>query len=796
MNKRVAALFLLIPFIFCMLACSGPEEKKMKYFNKGKKLYENSDYIKAGLEFKNALQIDPKFAQAYYMLGMIEIKATEFRKAFGDFSKAVELDPELLDAQIQLGNIYLLAKLKDKANEKLELVISKKPDYPDALLLKAGLLMADGKLTESETVLKQIINSNPKKEEAYFMLAAIKRIQKDIAGVADIMRSLLAQNPENKRGRLLLAGILEGEKKYEEAEKEYRYFIGQEKEDGSVQLILAGFFSRTGRVDEAEKVIKDLIAKYPEQVKYRISLAQFYEKQKREEQMVAVLNRSVNDLPEAYLPYEVLAKIKLSESKEEEAVNLLDSFMKKTRTGPDFLKAKLFKAIILAQEQKIDQALVLINEIIKENTKDIGAHTLKGDILVSKRDFPGAIAAYRAVIGEQPGNTDMSSKLAMVHYLNGEPAIAEDIYKKLLVQNDTLRSARFGLANIYQRTNKIDMAKEQMQIILKKNPDDIEALVMMGDLEILSKNQRKAISYYEEVIKHDPGSVTANYKMGVMHAAENNYKEAVKYFEKSLSVNPDYFPAMNMIIKIKLNEKKLDEALARCFKQVGISPKNTAFRLMLGQLYVLKKDPEAARNSFETALTINPDSREVLMAYANFEMSQGAIDQAILKYEKLRSNNPDNPGYAILTAGLYEKKGDIKKSRQIYEEVLKKYPGHILASNNLAYYYAEYEPTKENLDKAESLILPLIEKYKESPSVMDTASWIYYHKAQYDNALNILIKIEDKGDLIPEINYHLGMIYQKLGNFEKAKEHLNSAINNHRAFAGKDNAKKILLKLG
>ena len=58
------------------MACSGPEEKKLKFYNKGKALYEKGDYVKAKLEFKNAIQIDPKYADAYYMMGMIAFKDT------------------------------------------------------------------------------------------------------------------------------------------------------------------------------------------------------------------------------------------------------------------------------------------------------------------------------------------------------------------------------------------------------------------------------------------------------------------------------------------------------------------------------------------------------------------------------------------------------------------------------------------------------------------------------------------------------------------------------------------------
>jgi len=65
----------------------------MKFYNKGKALYEKGDFVKAELEFKNAVQIDPKFADGHYMLGMVSLRKGNIRGAYGAFSKAVELSP-------------------------------------------------------------------------------------------------------------------------------------------------------------------------------------------------------------------------------------------------------------------------------------------------------------------------------------------------------------------------------------------------------------------------------------------------------------------------------------------------------------------------------------------------------------------------------------------------------------------------------------------------------------------------------------------------------------------------------
>jgi len=43
-----------------LTSCGGPEQKKLKFYNKGMELYQKGDLVKAKLEFKNAVQIDVK----------------------------------------------------------------------------------------------------------------------------------------------------------------------------------------------------------------------------------------------------------------------------------------------------------------------------------------------------------------------------------------------------------------------------------------------------------------------------------------------------------------------------------------------------------------------------------------------------------------------------------------------------------------------------------------------------------------------------------------------------------------
>ena len=132
MMKRSILLICIILLPAAMVACGSQEEKKMKFFQKGRTLYEQGDYVKARLEFKNALQIDPKFADGYYWMGMIRQQDGNLKQAYGAFAKAAELDPGHLMAHLQLGRMLLLSRNIDQALKKAELILAKEPDNVDA----------------------------------------------------------------------------------------------------------------------------------------------------------------------------------------------------------------------------------------------------------------------------------------------------------------------------------------------------------------------------------------------------------------------------------------------------------------------------------------------------------------------------------------------------------------------------------------------------------------------------------------------------------------------------------------
>ncbi len=62
-----------------LLSCGGAEERKAKYLERAKSYLAEKNYDKARVELKNVLQIDPKYAEAYFLMGQVDEQKQDMR---------------------------------------------------------------------------------------------------------------------------------------------------------------------------------------------------------------------------------------------------------------------------------------------------------------------------------------------------------------------------------------------------------------------------------------------------------------------------------------------------------------------------------------------------------------------------------------------------------------------------------------------------------------------------------------------------------------------------------------------
>src|SRR5262245_53961918 len=104
----------LILAVVLVAGCSSPEDKAQSYYERGMKLLSQQDYVKAGVEFKNALQHKKDLVGAWRGLLEIEMHNRNFQGQVPILRTIVELDPNDVEAKLRLGNLLLAGGALDQ----------------------------------------------------------------------------------------------------------------------------------------------------------------------------------------------------------------------------------------------------------------------------------------------------------------------------------------------------------------------------------------------------------------------------------------------------------------------------------------------------------------------------------------------------------------------------------------------------------------------------------------------------------------------------------------------------------
>ncbi len=166
------------------------------YFFKAVSELEKQNYDAAIDNYKKAVSINPKLAEAYYNLGIAYGEKGDTETAIIYYKKAIAINPNDAEAYNNLGNAY-----REKGDTETEIIYYKKaiainPEHAKAYY---NLGNAYGEKGDTETAIvyyKKAIDINPEYAKAYNNLGAAYQKKGDIETAIFYYKKAIAINPE------------------------------------------------------------------------------------------------------------------------------------------------------------------------------------------------------------------------------------------------------------------------------------------------------------------------------------------------------------------------------------------------------------------------------------------------------------------------------------------------------------------------------------------------------------------------------------------------------------------------
>lgn len=383
----------------------------------------------------------PNDSQAHYALGVALEKQGYAARALSEWRQALNLNPDLLDAERAIADEAMLDgdmnALQDAANQMIRL----EPEAPEGYALRA--------------------------------LSSINRRQFD-AAERDVQRAI-ATAPQGAFGYVEMGNLRFAQKQYSDAAKAYQDALDR----------------NSGSIDALRGLMNAYVA------------------EKQPEKAIAAAKAQIGKSPNNAGFYDLLGAALFHFTKD---MNGAEAALEKSVAfdghNPD---AVIQLCQVQGSKGEIDQAIATGVQAVKQNPRESGVYIVLGDLYVAKSDWKAAENAYQGALAINSLNPIAASDLANVMLHTGEsldaalalvqtarrasphsPAIADTMgwiyYQKGQYQlalsslEDALNietqnqmpddpDIRFHLGMAYVKTKQPALARQNLEQVLKTNPD-------------------------------------------------------------------------------------------------------------------------------------------------------------------------------------------------------------------------------------------------------------------------------------------------------------------------------------
>ena len=757
-----------------LVACSSPEEKANKYYEKGLALMEQGDLLKARIELQIALQIRPDLTAAWFALAQIAEQQGDWEKLFGLLNKVVDHDPKHLETQIKLGRMLLAAGRLDKALAASDLTLAMAPNNAEVLGLRAGVLYKLDDKTGAVAQANAALAISPSNIDALVVLATERLAANDGPKAIEYLDRGLRVNDKNIALQLIKVQALESMAQTESSEAIFRKLIALYPETRALRHTLAQFYLLHGRADAAEAEYRAIAAENPNDVQARLDVVRFIASVKGQDAALEHLQQMIGeDASNNELSF-ALVTMQQERGDQVAAERVLRSIIARSGDTPDAVKAKGLLAGMLLLNGDKSAAQRLIDEVLVGDQRNEQGLLLKAGLAIDARQFDQAIADLRTILRDSPNSPRALLMLAKAHELTGAVELAQENYLKAYEAGKPALQFGMAYAEFLLQRGQLARAEVVASEVLQAHANHVPAMRILAQARINQGNWSGAQAVADDMQALPGQEQAAEQIRGTLFAARKDYSESIAAFRRAYDAAPADAQPMVALVRSYLLAGKANEAVDFLRSVIQASPDNARAFLLLGELHAESKDDAAAIQAFQQVIGLQPQQASGYVNLANLHMRADRVAEAEQIIERGLAKAPGDFELLLARASIFEVSGRFVEAIKAYEALHKDHPGSDVAVNNLASLLSEHGTEQANWVRA----YELAQRFKRSdvPYFKDTLGWASYRLGKVEEGL---VLIEDAARQLPEqpvFRYHLGMSYAALNRKQQAREELQRAL--------------------
>ncbi len=599
--------------------------------------------------FGRAVELSPDYLAGVEQLVDMDIADKQYKTALQRVQPLLDRIPKSAEARLIQARIFLTQQDTKGAEAALLKAIELKPESRTAHLMLARLYVDAHQEQKALGDLHAFVEKNPKDAGAWMFVGMIQEQQKDYNAARDTYEKLLAANPQytpamNNLAWLYAERFGQTDKAFEMASKAREL----QPYDPFAADTLGWILYRMKQYPKALSLLQESAGKVGKRADVQLHLGLTYYVLSEEGPARAALrraeelNKDVTGHEEADRCLAILAIDAASAGPEARA--MLDKRLAATPDDPvararlaaideragNFTKAtEAYQSMLTANPGNVGalvnlarlysaqwndahKAIEFAKSAYKIAPNDPAVSPILGRLAFQTGDYKWAASLLQQASSQQPQNPEVLFDFALASYSVGQVSDAASNAKSAL-------QAGAGFSRADAATRFLDMvalagdperaaaSSPRVQDILKSQPNDVPALMVMGAIADQKPDIRAAEQVYEKVLSLYPDFGPAKRRLAILYAADqpaDNQKalQLAMQARESFPEDPEVAKALGI-----MTYRQGDYTRAVGLLKESASSLTTDATLMyyLGMAQYRNNDPAGCKLSLQRALELN-----------------------------------------------------------------------------------------------------------------------------------------------------------------------------------------------
>ena len=558
-------------------------------------------------------------------------------------------------------------------------------------------------------------------------------------------------------------------------------------------------------------------------------LAEVYAASQRTDEAIRQAKSALDQDPDNLAAHRLLARIYIHnlgdvnpDSGQKEMIALAVEQLKAVqRLDPTDVESQLWLAHLYGFQNKPEQTEQVLRGILSHSADNEGALEQLSQLYLDEGRPQDAISVLK--------NAASGSNSAALYDLLGTAYAksnnfpgAEEAFQRAVTLEPDEASHRKGLAQALLSDHKYDQALSQYERLAKIEPDNPENYLRMSQVYRHLNQLDKSESNLMQAKKYAPGSLEVLYNEALLYEAQARYKDAIQVLSDAIAgvkaQQQEGQPAPNALTI-------LYEQLGMAYRQSGdFSSAERSFEdmqelgpasqkrgeLLLIDTYRTSGDIKRAIAEAEKVRTADPADQSLAVTYAMLLGDNGQTDDATKVLRGLvHGNQADRETYLdlaqieergkryadaqtdankaldmsqddsdketvwFLLGSIYDGQKQYDQAEQMFRKALAINPHDAMVLNYYGYMLAD---RGVRLDEAITMIHSAVVEDPTNGAYLDSLGWAYYKQGNFAEAQQYLQQAVSHSANDPTVLGHLGEVYAKLGQTDRAEQTWEKAL--------------------